>query len=97
MRAVRIAAIIIAAIVVFYGAIYGWATYWHGPAPAAWITAKVAAIDDPLIRQDVRLALAKKRSAGEAISRSDVGDQIETQHRSARLHRPAETQRGGLK
>lgn len=97
MRKVRLAAIAIAAIVAFYCTTYLWANYWHGPAPTTWIAAKVAEIDDPIIRQDVRLALAKKRSAGEAISRSDVGDQIETQHRSARLHRPAETQRGGLK
>lgn len=97
MRKVRLAAIAIAAIVAFYCATFLWANYWHGPAPSPWIAAKVAAIDDPLIRQDVRLALANKTSARKPISRTDVGDEIGIQQHNARRNRPAEAQRGGLK
>lgn len=71
--------------------------YRHGPAPADWIAAEVRDVDDPIVRQDVRTALADRAAQGETISRTTVEDEVERQRALARQQRAAQAQKGALK
>lgn len=96
-RRLRPAFIMLALAVVIFGSARLWFIYRHGAAPASWIAASVRDVDDPMVRQDVRTALAKRAARGEIVSRTIVENEVENQRASARQQRAAQAQKGALR
>lgn len=97
LKRLRTAAIVAVLLAGVYLSVQAWTAYRHGPAPADWIAAEVRDVDDPIVRQDVRTALAGRAARGETISRTVVENEIERQRAIARTQRPAQAQKGALK